>query len=113
MGEECKLEDPVAGGAVVHCQNQELRCDEIDRHVEAGKQATQLALVFDGSVSFVLSDDLSIKKLRFLDGALDKLDGCGDDGLRAELDARFTLQTSELGRVFDVLADAFRVTSSN
>lgn len=113
LGEECKLEDPVAGGAVVHCQNQELLCDEIDRHIEAGKQATQLALVFDDCVSFVLGDDLSIKKLRFLDGAMDKLSGNGDDGIRAELDARFTLQTSELGRVFDVLAEAFRVTPAN
>ena len=30
LGEECEMKDPAEGGAVVKCQHQELRCDEID-----------------------------------------------------------------------------------
>jgi len=113
LGEECKLEDPIAGGAIGRFQHQELRCDEIDKHLDAGKQATQLALILEDSVSFVLGDDMVVRKLRFLDGALDKLDGSDDDGRRAEFDARFALQIGELGRVFDVIADAFHISSAD
>ncbi|MCD9088843.1 recombination-associated protein RdgC, partial [Stenotrophomonas sp. SY1] len=73
LGEECQLQDPAEGGAVVKCQYQELRCDEIDKHLDAGKQVTRLALVFEDNLSFVLGEDMIVRKLKFLDGALDKL----------------------------------------
>ncbi|WIA62268.1 recombination-associated protein RdgC [Stenotrophomonas sp. BIO128-Bstrain] len=110
LGEECEMKDPAEGGAVVKCQHQELRCDEIDRHLDAGKQVTKLALVLQDNLSFVLADDLTVRKLKFLDGALDQLDHADADGRRAELDARFALQRGELGLLFDALADAFRVS---
>ncbi len=113
LGEECELKDPCDGGAVVRYQHQELRCDEIDRHLEAGKQVTKLALVFENSLSFVLGDDLVVRKLKFLDGALDKLDHIEEDGRRAELDARFALQTREIGRLFTTLKAAFRISEAH
>jgi len=110
LGEECEMKDPAEGGAVVRCQHQELRCDEIDRHLDAGKQVTKLALVLQDNLSFVLADDLTVRKLKFLDGALDQLDHADADGRRTELDARFALQKGELGLLFDALAAAFRVS---
>lgn len=111
LGEECEMRDPVEGGAVLKCQHQELRCDEIDRHLEAGKQVSKLALIFEDGLSFVLGEDLIVRKLRFLDGALDKLDHADDDGRRAELDARFALQTDEIDRLLSVLEAAFRIST--
>ncbi|TQS98495.1 recombination-associated protein RdgC, partial [Xanthomonas perforans] len=67
IGEEAELRDPIEGGAIVKCQHQELRGDEIEKHLEAGKQVTKLALVLDDNLSFVLGDDLVIRKLKFLD----------------------------------------------
>ena len=110
LGEECEMKDSAEGVAVVKCQHQELRCDEIDRHLDAGKQVTKLALVLQDNLSFVLADDLAVRKLKFLDGALDQLDHADADGRRAELDARFALQKGELGLLFDALAAAFRVS---
>ncbi len=113
LGEECEMKDPVDGGAVVRCQHQELRCDEIDRHLEAGKQVSKLALIFEDSLSFVLGEDLVARKLKFLDGALDKLDHIEEDGRRAELDARFALQTGEIDRLFTTLEAAFRISEAH
>lgn len=118
LGEQCQLEDPVSGGAIAKLDRQELVSDEIQNHLNAGKQVTRLGLVLEDlvledHVSFVLSDDLVVRKLRFLDGALDQLEDAGEDGRRAELDARFALQTGELGRLFDVLADAFRISNAH
>jgi len=36
----------------------------------AGKQVTKLALIFEDNLSFVIGDDLIVRKLKFLDGAL-------------------------------------------
>ena len=112
LGEECEMKDPIEGGAVVKCQHQELRCDEIDKHLEAGKQVTKLALILDDHVSFVLGDDLVIRKLKFLDGALDQLEHSEDDGMRAELDARFALMSGEVRRLFLLLEPALKLSKA-
>ncbi len=108
LGEECEMKDPIDGGAVVKCQHQELRCEEIDKHLEAGKQVTKLALVLDDHVSFVLGDDLIIRKLKFLDGVVDQLESTGSDDLRAELDTRFALMSAEVRRLFTILEGALK-----
>src|SRR5690606_35788891 len=54
--------------------------------------------------------DLVVRKLRFLDGAVDALDDQQYEDIRAELDARFALQVGELGRLFELLEAAFRIT---
>ena len=113
LGEECEMKDPAEGGAVVKCQHQELRCDEIDKHLDAGKQVTKLALVFEDNLSFVLGDDLIVRKLKFLDGALDQLEHADEDGRRAELDARFVLQSGEVRRLFLLLEQAFKLSKAD
>ncbi len=113
LGEECEMKDPIEGGAVVKCQHQELRCEEIDKHLEAGKQVTKLALVLDDHVSFVLGDDLVIRKLKFLDGALDQLEHSEEDGARAELDARFALMSGEVRRLFLLLEQALKLSKAD
>ncbi|PPU28670.1 recombination-associated protein RdgC [Xanthomonas arboricola] len=110
IGEEAELRDPIEGGAIVKCQHQELRGDEIDKHLEAGKQVTKLALVLDDNQSFVLGEDLVVRKFKLLDGAMDQLEAAEGDGARAELDARFALQSAEMRRLFLVLEQALRLS---
>ena len=112
LGEEAELRDPVEGGAKVHCTDQELRCDEVDKHLDAGKQVTKLALVFEDSLSFVLGDDLIVRKLKFLDGATDQLEHIDEEGRRAELDARFALISGELRRLFLLLEQALKISKA-
>ena len=113
LGEECQMKDAVEGGAEVTCKKQELRCDEVDKHLDAGKQVTKLALVFEDSFSFVIGDDLIIRKLKFLDGALDQLDESDAEGRRAELDARFALMSGEVRRLFLLLEEAFKLSKAD
>lgn len=110
LGDECELKDPGDRGAVVKCQRQELQSDEIGKHLESGKQVSRLALTFDDHVSFVLGDDLVVRKLKFLDGAVDSLENTERDSLAAELDARFALMSAELKRVFVMLEKAFKLS---
>ena len=110
LGEECELKDTIDGGAVVKCQNQDLASDEIKKHLDAGKQVTRLALILDDHVSFVLGEDLVVRKLKFLDGAVDQLENTERDSLHAELDARFALMSAELSRLFAALEKALKLS---
>ncbi len=112
LGEECELRDAIDGGAVIKVANMELQSDEIAKHLEMGMQVTRLALNLDDHVTFVFGDDLVVRKLKFLDGALDQLENTDTDGLRAELDARFALMSSEVAHLFDVLAIAMKLSDA-
>ncbi|GIX35076.1 MAG: recombination-associated protein RdgC [Lysobacteraceae bacterium] len=110
LGDECELRDPVDRGAVVKAQRQELDAAEIRKHLEAGKQCSRLALVLDEHLSFVLGEDLVVRKLKFLDGAVEVLESSEPESQRAELDARYALMVGELRRLFGVLERALRLS---
>lgn len=107
LADECELRDP-AGGAVVRCSRQELESTEVREHLKRGKQAYQLGLVFEERLALVLGEDLTVRKLRFLDVISDTLEHSGDD-LATELDARFALMAGELERLLQGLAEWFGV----
>ena len=113
LGDECELKDAADKGAVVKCQRQELLGDEIGKHLEAGKQVTRLALTLDDHVSFVLGEDLVIRKFKLLDGAVDQLESTERDDLHAELDARFALMSGEVKRLFSVLEPALKLSRAD
>lgn len=110
LGDECELRDPVDRGAMVRASRQELGAEEIGNHLEAGKQCSRLSLVLDDHLSFVLGDDLIVRKLKFLDGAVETLDHDSVDSARAELDARYALMVGELRRLFGVLVPALKLS---
>ncbi|QDH71931.1 recombination-associated protein RdgC [Marilutibacter alkalisoli] len=110
LGDECELRDPVDQGAVVKVQRMELQSDEINKHLESGKQVTRLALNLDDHVSFVLGEDLVIRKFKLLDGAVDELEATDTEDMRAELDARFALMAGETKRLFAVLESALKLS---
>jgi len=113
LGDECELKDAADKGAVVKCQRQELTGEEIGKHLESGKQVTRLALTLDDHVSFVLGEDLVLRKFKLLDGAVDQLESTERDDLRAELDARFALMAGEVKRLFSVLEPALKLSTAD
>ncbi len=113
LGDECELRDAADQGAVVKCQRLELQCDEIAKHLEAGMQVARLALTLDDHVSFVLGEDLIVRKVKLLDGAVDSLESTEREDLRAELDARFALFSAEVRRLFLTLEPALKLSKAD
>jgi recombination associated protein RdgC len=70
----------------------------------------QLGLQFEDRASFVLGEDLVIRKFKLLDGAVDTLENTEREDLRAELEARFALMSHELRRLFTVLEPALKLS---
>ena len=113
LGDECELRDPADSGAVVKIQHMELVGEEINKHLEAGKQVTRLALILDDHVSFVIGEDLIVRKFKLLDGAVDQLEASDTDDIAAELEARFALMAGEFKRLFAVLESAFKLSKAD
>jgi len=107
LGDECELRDPAtATGAIAKCRRQDLDADEVKEHLRNGKQVFQLGLVFDDRISFVLGEDLIVRKLKFLDVVMDELGDSFEDAA-AEADAGFALLTLELERLLAKLEEWF------
>ena len=102
-GDECELRDPAEAGAVVRCRRQDLESDEVREHLKSGKQVFQLGLELDERMAFVLGEDLTIRKFRFLVVVLDEIGEDSSESARAELDARFALMTLETKRLLEKL----------
>jgi recombination associated protein RdgC len=73
---ECELKQPDSEKATVRYARHTLDIDEVGEHVRQGKMPTQLALTWAGRVSFVLSEALTLKKIKLLDVVLE---GAGVD----------------------------------
>lgn len=74
LGDSAELRDPIDRGAVVRVSRAELQSDEMSGHLESGKQCARLALAMGDHAEFTIGDDLIIRKLKLLDGALERLE---------------------------------------
>jgi recombination associated protein RdgC len=107
FGDECELRDPAtAAGARWKGRSEDLESEEVKEHLRNGKQVFHLGLVFDDRLSFVLGEDLVVRKLKFLDTAMDALGNNFEDA-KSEADAALTLLTLELERLLAKLQEWF------
>jgi recombination associated protein RdgC len=109
LGDECELRDPAtASGAIARCRRQDLDTDEIREHLRTGKQVFQLGLVFDDRISFVLGEDLILRKIKFTDVVLDE-QADSPESAAAEMDANFALMALEYERLLGKLEEWFKL----
>lgn len=110
LGDSCELRDPAESGAIVRCRAQDLELDEIKEHLKSGKQVFQLGLVYKDRISFVLGEDLSIRRLQFLEAVADQLTDADHESNETLLDSTFVLMTLELRELFVSMSNWFGIT---
>ena len=112
LGMEAELHALGDDGAVVRVKNQDLTSEEIKTHLDAEKYVVKLALEWDETLSFILCDDLAIKRLKFYDVLQEQNDDIDGDDVVARLDADFALMAAEVNRfITDLLAEFSLKTS--
>ncbi|WP_280153606.1 recombination-associated protein RdgC [Piscinibacter sp. XHJ-5] len=102
---DCELKQPDSEKATVRYARHTLEIAEVAEHIVQGKLPTQLAMTWSGRVSFVLGETMALKKLKFLDVALEgagSAAGTRDDGF----DADVAIATGELAPMIAGLVDA-------
>lgn len=106
IDEDCELYNPIDGSNIVRCQGQDLFSDEIQSHLEAGKQVKNLGLTWNNLLSCKLSDDLSIKRLKFV-GMKQEEANEEIESAAQKFDQEFAVMTLELSNFFKSLFAAF------
>ena len=93
LGEECELREPGEEGGVVRCRGVDLLSEEVETHLNAGKQVARLSLSWEQRLSLVIAEDLCLRRLKFSDELLKENDEIPQDELAARLDADFVLMS--------------------
>lgn len=101
FGEAAEMKSLLDGGGVVRCKKVELNSDEIKTHLDAGRLATKLELGYIDRVSFVLSDDVTLARLKYADEMYDSNSDAED--VMARYDADMALMTAELAALLKSL----------
>jgi recombination associated protein RdgC len=110
LEDECELRDAQDERSVVRCRGQDLRGEEISTHLRAGKQAVKLALSWRERLSFVMQEDVSLKRLRFADALTDEALDPEIEDEAARFDAEFAIMALEMRELLACLGDAFGLT---
>lgn len=100
---ECELKSADEMRSVVRYARHALDTDEVKQHIAAGKRPTRLALSWNERVAFTLTETLALKKIEFLDTALEGRDAVAED---EAFDADAAIATGELRRLIPELLDA-------
>ncbi|MCH7369850.1 recombination-associated protein RdgC [Aeromonas sp. MR16] len=98
LEEEAELRSAMEHGGIARFKQQDLITDEVKNHLANDKRVTKLALSWGESISFVLGDDLTIKRLKFSEELRERNDDITSEDPVARLDADFALVTGELAQ---------------
>ncbi len=102
--DECELRSSAELTSVIRCKHVDVESSEIRAHVAAGKRVFRLAMNWQEKLSFVLYDDLSIRRIRYDTELVEQADAGGDD--LAQFDADFAIMGAELAAFIPALLGA-------
>ena len=101
---ECELKQPDSEKSLVRYARHTLDIDEVGEHIRQGKLPTSLAMTWADRVSFVLTENFAIKKIKLLDVVLE---GQPQGGKADEnFDADVAITTGELAQLIPELVEA-------
>ncbi|MHA7124261.1 recombination-associated protein RdgC [Achromobacter xylosoxidans] len=105
IDQDSELRASGASRAAIRYLRHSIDADDARRHIQSGKQCTRLALTWADRISFVLTEELDVKRLVALDVLKE-----GNDTIAANDDEKFdsdmTLMTGELAKLLAELVDA-------
>ncbi|MBU2969239.1 recombination-associated protein RdgC [Pseudoalteromonas sp. C2R02] len=96
IGLDADLQEPDENGAQVKLKQHDLSSDEVQNHLENGKQVTKLALDWNERIKFMLVEDGSIKRISYSEVLKDENADIPKEDMLVKLDADFMLASEEL-----------------
>ncbi len=105
--DECELRAPEEAGGIIRCKRQDLAAPEIKNHLDTGKQVIKLAVSWSDRLSFIVDENLSIKRLKFLDLIQDQVTDTDAATAEEQFDVDFTIMSQELSSFLPRLLEIF------
>ena len=103
IDQDAELKAGVDQGGAIRYVKHSLDLEEVQKHVRAGKQCTKLALTFHDRISFVLTEQLDLKRVAPLD-ILDQSDHASSQDETEKFDSDFALMCAEYHQLLSYLA---------
>ena len=101
LDSDCELKGVGEAAAVVRMSKQDLTAEEITAHLE-NKIVTQLGLIWADKIRFILTADLSFKRIQFLDVLQEEASNEGEDK-ESLLSASQMIMCDALGQMIEEL----------
>lgn len=111
LDDACELRDPEDSARVVRCAGENLWSEEILNHVRAGKSVRRLAMTWNDGISFVLDQDLVLRKIRLLDAVTADLLATEFETEAQRLDAEFAILGLQLRQLVARFGEIFGTNS--
>lgn len=100
-GDECEIQDSSEDKAKIRFKSLEPLSEDVTRHLEQGMSVKNLALRWTDKLSFVLNDDLTLKKVKFDDTLKESAFNDSQGGTLSDMDANFSLMSLTVREFFD------------
>lgn len=109
--DEAELQSTADDGGIIRVKKHDLDAEEVLGHVQAGKLVHKLAVSYQERMTFLLAEDISVKRLKFTDLVLEQNQDIDKDNIAVKLDADFVLFTSEVNTLIKDLDTAFALSA--
>ena len=104
LDSDCELKGVGDAAPVIKISKQDLVADEVKQHLEHGKICTQLGLVWNDQIRFILNEDMSLKRIQYLDMLQEEAANQGDD-MESLMTATQIIMTQNLSLLIQELID--------
>ena len=99
FGQDCELKSEGDEAGVVAFKKHELMVDEVVSNLDVGKYVSKLGLIWDEKIQFILTEDLQITRLKFLDVLEEQMQDEDPQSHAERLDIEFALMTGEVSKM--------------
>ncbi|MDI1276225.1 recombination-associated protein RdgC [Methylobacter sp.] len=105
--DECELRSPEEEGGIIRCKRHDLSLPEIKNHLDTGKEVIKLAVNWADRISFIIDENLAVKRLKFLDLIQDQVSDINTDSEAEQFDVDFSIMSLELANFLPRLLELF------
>ena len=103
----CELQKPDKEKSIIKCQQHDVTNERIRAHVDEGMQVTKLGMTWNDRLSFVIEQDFSIKRIRFLDLVQEQKADLEIESPEEQFTADFSIFAAEFAAFIPELAQCF------
>lgn len=107
IDDECRIVDAEQKSSIINVKNFDVTSDTITENIAQGMQVRSLALTYEDRLSFVLNHDFIIKRVKFLDLAMNERGEFEAGNEREKLLADIILMTGEIRALLSNLIKTF------
>lgn len=99
FAQDCELKSEGDEAGVVAFKKHELMVDEVVSNLNVGKYVSKLGLIWDEKIQFILTEDLQVTRVKFLDVLEEQMQDEDPQSHAERLDIEFALMTGEVSKM--------------